>query len=37
MTVRRLVLHVLIFVAIIIVMTAVVIWLDLGPVTSSAT
>jgi hypothetical protein len=37
MTVRRFLIHVLIFVAIIIVMTAVAIWLDLGLVTSSAT
>jgi len=37
MTVRRLAIHVLIFVAIIIVMTAVAIWLDLGPGTGSAT
>ena len=37
MTVRRFAIHVLIFVAILIVMTVVAIWLDLGPVTSSAT
>jgi hypothetical protein len=37
MTARRLAINVLIFVAIIIVMTAVAIWLNLGPVASSAT
>jgi len=37
MTARRLAINVLIFVTIIIVMTAVAIWLSLGPVASSAT
>jgi len=37
MTARRLAIDVLIFVAIIIVITAVAIWLNLGPVASSAT
>jgi hypothetical protein len=37
MTARRLAINVLIFVAIIIVITAVAIWLNLGPVASSAT
>jgi len=36
MTARRLAINVLIFVAIIIVMTAVAIWLNLGPVANSA-
>jgi len=36
MTARRLAIDVLIFVAIIIVITAVAIWLNLGPVASSA-
>jgi len=35
-TARRLVINVLIFVAVIIVMTALAIWLNLGPVASSA-
>jgi len=35
-TARRFVINVLIFVAIIIVMTALAIWLNLGPVASSA-
>jgi len=37
MTARRLAINVLIFVAIIIDMTAVAIWLNVGPVASSAT
>jgi hypothetical protein len=37
MTVRRLAINVLIFIAIIIVMTAIAIWLNLGPVAGSAT
>jgi len=37
MTARRFVINVLILFAILIVMTAVAIWLNLGPVTSSAT
>jgi len=36
MTARRLPIDVLIFIVIIIVMTAVAIWLNLGPVASSA-
>ena len=36
MTARRFVVHVLILVAVIIVMTAVAIWLDLGPIAGSA-
>jgi len=36
MTPRRLAIDVLIFIVIIIVMTAVAIWLNLGPVASSA-
>jgi len=36
MTARRLAINVLIFIVIIIVMTAVAIWLNLGPVASSA-
>jgi hypothetical protein len=36
MTARTLVINVLIFVAVIIVMTALAIWLNLGPVASSA-
>ena len=37
MTVRRFAINVLMFGGVIIVMTAVAIWLDIGPVTSSAT
>ena len=36
MTGRRFVINVLVFVAIILVMTALAIWLDLGPVARSA-
>lgn len=36
MTARRLAINVLIFIAIVIVITAVAIWLNLGPVASSA-
>ena len=36
MTARRFAINVLIFVAVIIVMTAVAIWLNMGPVVSSA-
>lgn len=36
MTARRFTFHVLIFVTIVVVMTAVAIWLNLGPVASSA-
>jgi hypothetical protein len=35
-TVRRFVINVLIFVAVVIVMTALAIWLNLGPIASSA-
>jgi len=36
MTARRFAIYVLVFVAVIIVMTAVAIWMNLGPVVSSA-